>query len=436
MGLLSDRYGRRPLIGIGLALTGIGALCMAIAGSLPLLLLGRILQGVSVAAISSPAVAALAEDVPQQQRALAATLAALGLAGDVILGTLTGGVTAQWADTPQSVGLVGFALGVSLFLPTLVLAREGAPAAIGQPTRRQAVPVAFWHACAAIFVASSVQTTVFTFGGPVLAAAFPSQGHVAAALGLAGFMLASCAVVLLGQSAATKAVVNGLALTALGVVALQLAGPHAGPVPILGAFLICGAGHGLTNVGTIARVNVLAPPASRGFFTSIFNTVRYTGAGAPVLGVGMAADALGLEQAMTAFAFIAAVLCAGLAAAALCVPALCVSTLGSPGQRVAGVAQGTRGRIRRHGRPDQERRFRQLHAGLGNSGAVAGVPAGFSRSGPGLRHRHGRSGAAQGQRAPAGLAASQCGRHPPAHNAHVRLGAAARHSALDGTAEG
>ncbi len=50
LGPFSDRFGRRPIILIGLLITFIGALLCASANSIPMLLLGRMIQGVGIAA--------------------------------------------------------------------------------------------------------------------------------------------------------------------------------------------------------------------------------------------------------------------------------------------------------------------------------------------------------------------------------------------------
>src|ERR1700710_1028248 len=64
LGGLSDRVGRRSIVVAGLAVNAAGAALIAVAGGLACLLAGRVLQGISVAAVMSPTLAALAELAP------------------------------------------------------------------------------------------------------------------------------------------------------------------------------------------------------------------------------------------------------------------------------------------------------------------------------------------------------------------------------------
>lgn len=76
-GLLSDRYGRKPLIFIGLTLFGIGSLLGAQAHSIELMIVARILQGGG--AIGSVLMALLADLTPDHQRTKAMAVVGISI---------------------------------------------------------------------------------------------------------------------------------------------------------------------------------------------------------------------------------------------------------------------------------------------------------------------------------------------------------------------
>jgi DHA1 family tetracycline resistance protein-like MFS transporter len=91
LGALSDRFGRRPVLLISAFGLGLDYLFMAIAPSLSLLLVGRIISGATSASLAT-AHAYVADVVPQERRA-----AAFGqLASSISIGFLVGPVIGGW----------------------------------------------------------------------------------------------------------------------------------------------------------------------------------------------------------------------------------------------------------------------------------------------------------------------------------------------------
>lgn len=115
-GWLSDRVGRRAVLAGGAVLFVAGAILCAVADSLPLLVAGRLLAGLG--GVSSVALAAVGETVPDERRTRAMAMVGIPAGLGVFLGFLVG---------PPLASVVGFAglfwataaLGLLAALPAL-----------------------------------------------------------------------------------------------------------------------------------------------------------------------------------------------------------------------------------------------------------------------------------------------------------------------------
>jgi len=91
LGALSDRYGRRPVILISCLGLGLDYIFMAIAPSLTLLFVGRIISGITAATIST-AFAYIADVTPEDGRAKAFGLVGMAFGLGFVLGPAIGGL--------------------------------------------------------------------------------------------------------------------------------------------------------------------------------------------------------------------------------------------------------------------------------------------------------------------------------------------------------
>jgi DHA1 family tetracycline resistance protein-like MFS transporter len=95
LGRLSDKHGRRPVLLLSLIGTGIGFLVMGFAGSLWMLFLGRIIDGISGGNIST-AQAYIADITTKEERAKGMGLIGAAFGLGFIFGPALGGVLSQW----------------------------------------------------------------------------------------------------------------------------------------------------------------------------------------------------------------------------------------------------------------------------------------------------------------------------------------------------
>jgi MFS family permease len=94
-GILSDRIGRRPVLLLGTAVFVLGAVVCAFAADIRVLVLARLLMGFG--GVSSAAMAAVGETVPEERRTTAMALVGVPAGVGVFLGFLVGpSVAAAW----------------------------------------------------------------------------------------------------------------------------------------------------------------------------------------------------------------------------------------------------------------------------------------------------------------------------------------------------
>lgn len=94
IGNLSDRFGRRPVLLVSLATLGVDYIVMALAPSLWLLFIGRIIAGIAGATYST-ATAYIADVTPKEGRAAAFGLVGAGFGVGFILGPALGGLMGE-----------------------------------------------------------------------------------------------------------------------------------------------------------------------------------------------------------------------------------------------------------------------------------------------------------------------------------------------------
>lgn len=91
MGALSDRFGRRPVILLSNLGAGLDYVLMALAQSLPLLFLGRVISGITAASIST-ASAYIADVTPPAERAAAFGMIGVAFGLGFVIGPAVGGL--------------------------------------------------------------------------------------------------------------------------------------------------------------------------------------------------------------------------------------------------------------------------------------------------------------------------------------------------------
>jgi MFS family permease len=99
-GRISDQIGRRRVLLPGLALAALGAVSFLLAHGLGLLIVGRVLSGLSAGVFTGTATATLIDLAAPERRARATLQATMANMAGLGCGPLLAGVLSQWAGSP------------------------------------------------------------------------------------------------------------------------------------------------------------------------------------------------------------------------------------------------------------------------------------------------------------------------------------------------
>jgi MFS transporter, DHA1 family, multidrug resistance protein len=131
-GPVADRYGRRPVLLLGLALYTLASLGAALAGSVAAVVLGRALQGAAMSAAVVCGRAMVRDLYEPQEGAMVMARALTGLGALAIVSPLVGGALVAafgWRAAVGAMGLVGAACGLFIALKLPETARHRRPEA-------------------------------------------------------------------------------------------------------------------------------------------------------------------------------------------------------------------------------------------------------------------------------------------------------------------
>lgn len=320
-GRLSDRFGRRAVVALGLV-TAIAGLAVFAAAQSALWLYGaRALQGLAVGMISGAATAALVELDPAGDRRRSSLFAGLAQSGGSAVGPLLAGVLVQWAPAPRQLSYLVM-LAATAAAAVLVLRVPKQAAGEREPWRVQLprVPADLLGSFFRVSVTAGIVwatlalflSVVPTYARDLLDATNIALLSTVAALSVVASCVAQVAARgLVGSGRRPQAL--GLVVLAGGLVLLVVASPlHSLPLLVLGS-LAAGAGHGLAFINAQQELNELAPPERRGEVTAAFVACIYFLVASSVISVGLLDEAVSLA---TALALVAAVLVAAALATA------------------------------------------------------------------------------------------------------------------------
>jgi len=350
-GRLADRWGRKPLTVIGVALLTLGAALCALAPTLGALIAFRVLQGLGGALVLANVMAEITAVFPREERRRAMAVNASVLAMGQVTGLLLGGFLIDLLGW-RSIFLVIMAVGGLGFVLDLMVLRNrttgpGAPMdrwggvlsilIVGAPfllierlsrDLRDPIGLAFLPAGLILlwlFIKVEQQSAwplldlrllrsrAFTCGA--IAAAFyfivatfgyflmPLYAQVVLGLSpfFAGLLIVPLSVALTvssqlvgrmaGRFSARIVSTAGLICTSTGVLGMSLLGPNASYPCVVGLLILAGVGGGLFHPPNNSSVLSAVPPQDLGGANGFFTTARNFG---QAIGAALAAAILGL----------------------------------------------------------------------------------------------------------------------------------------------
>lgn len=312
-GRWSDAVGRRPMLLGGVIAALASAVVFLVADSVPVLLIGRVLSGLSAGLFTGTATAAVIEAAPPRWHSRAATIATVANIGGLGAGPLLAGLLVQYAPHPlQLPFLIHIVLAVIAGIAVLVVPETSERSgSIG--VQRLSVPAevraVFVIAALAAFAGFAV-TGLYTAVAPSFLANVVGIDNHAIAGAIACSIFAASAV---AQIAATlippqRAVAIGCAILAAGMAVLAVALYFSSLFGLIVAAVVAGVGQGISFSRGLAAVAELTPPERRAEVSSTYFVVAYVAISLPVVGEGLAARVWGLRTAGVAFAIAIGVL--------------------------------------------------------------------------------------------------------------------------------
>lgn len=129
MGSLSDRFGRRPLLLVGLGLFVAGSVIAGSARSIEVLILGRLVEGAG--AITAVALALATDTLPENKRTLGLAAAGIAAGGSFLIGVAVGPLVASVIGVPGIFYSMAV-LGALLVAVVLFVVPAGPPPHVGK----------------------------------------------------------------------------------------------------------------------------------------------------------------------------------------------------------------------------------------------------------------------------------------------------------------
>ncbi len=295
-GRIADKLDdKRKLLIPALILVALGALLMATAQGLGMLLLGRLCAGLGTGSLTGVANASLLDLEPPQhkQRAALFGTAAFTLGG--IMGPILSGIALQLDFFPT---VFPFLLIVALTTVSIWrLSRRPLPKVLVPPTvvvPATALPVRSLPPATIqrLFLLCCLSLSITWGVGSSLMAIGPSFGekllgiHNYALSGYAASVLAACAgasQLLSRRTPSPSAFRNGNIVFSIGLICAAIALIFGIPWLMGAAVVITGLGFGAVFIGAAGIVNHIAPPHRRSSMISMFYIAGYIGNAWPLL---------------------------------------------------------------------------------------------------------------------------------------------------------
>ncbi len=291
-GRLAETLGRRPLLIFGALTSGVGMLLMPVVGSLALIVVVRLLQGVAEAAFFVAGFALLADIAPPGRTGEALSYNSLGLYLGIALGPVLAevliGVGAFATAWFGAAALAVLAAIISAFLPepARTPSEEGPTALIHRP----AIPLSL-----GFFASLAAVSGVLAFAS--LHSEQIQLSNTSLALFLYGAVVVLCRIVF--AKVPDRLPVLPLAtgsLVAIGV-GLGLMALSPSPLGFLAGVVVCAVGVSFSTPAFFAAIFATARPSERGAAAGTASAFMDLGLGFGPAALGLVAGAAGIPWA-------------------------------------------------------------------------------------------------------------------------------------------
>jgi len=313
VGHVSDWVGRRRIALIALIVSMLSGAAFLAWPSVPGLIAGRVISGISVGMVTATVTAYLSElhaaARPGQPTARAEITAAAANLGGLGLGALLAGLLAQYAVAPlrlpylvSEILLLAGAL-VLMLVPETVQRPHPRPRYRPQRVSVPAAHRSLFYAAGFAAAADFALFGLFTSLAPVfLAGTLHEHSHALAGLTtFAVFGAAALAQIATSRAGLRRQLGVGQSALAVGLALVTLAVWRPSLALLLVGGVLAGGGAGAAFKGCISTVIFIAPPQARGEALAGVFLAAYVGLAVPVLGLGIATQLLSTRVAVLGF---------------------------------------------------------------------------------------------------------------------------------------
>lgn len=306
-GHLSDEIGRRRVLLAGLLLSAGSALSFLFAHDVAMIVLGRILSGLSAGVFTGTATAALVDFAPVEDRARAATIAVAANIGGLGVGTLLSGFLGQYLSMPlQRSFAVDLSLVVFAFILVLVVPEPVATTgAFSIRVQRLRIPpeirAVFVQAAVAGMCGFAVAGLFSAVAPTFLATVLAEPNHALAGL-LVFAMMSMIAVgqIVVRHLSRERALFASCAILIVGTLLLAVSLLWHQTDALFASAILEGLGAGVAIGSGLAEINERISER-RGEVVSAYFVLLYIGLAFPVIGVGVLTTVLSLSNAGLVF---------------------------------------------------------------------------------------------------------------------------------------
>ena len=306
-GSWSDAVGRRPVLFVGILFALASSVVFLVADSVPLLLVGRLLSGLSAGVFTGTATAAVIEAAPPHWQTRASAVATIANVAGLGGGPLLAGLLVEYAPQPLHLAFVVHTGLMIIAAVAVLIAPETSPRTGHIGIQRLSVPAevrsVFVVAAIAAFACFAI-TGLFTSVAPAFVSDVVGIKNHAVAGAVASTILIASAVaqVFAGRIPPRRALVVGCAILIVGMVILAAALELSTLFGLIVAATVAGIGQGIAFSRGLAAVAERTPADRRAEVSSMYFVVAYVAISLPVIGEGLAAQHWGLRTAGVSFA--------------------------------------------------------------------------------------------------------------------------------------
>lgn len=317
-GRLSDTLGRYGVVMTSLSLLLVGLFLSAIAPGEGVLIVARFIIGFGNGLLTTAGAVALVEAHPLRDKHMASVVTSMGISVAFGIGPVVGGSLAQTGYAPLVLPYVVLFVAALLNMALMVRYRAHLLGPFGKrpplsirpqlalpsPAKRPA----FFLACGAGFATFSVCSLFASMVPSLLLQVLPWKGPLV--VGLAFLIMAlACVLAQITQRDVEpfKGMFYGMVTFALAVISLAVGVATRSVFVLALGMILVGVGQGLGFMSSAVIANINVDENRRTANMSTYFLCAYIGATAPIVGVGVLADHIGL--AVSVYVYVVLMTC-------------------------------------------------------------------------------------------------------------------------------